>query len=144
MDYAVWNTLHDGSIESVGGSIPGDVGVCVRIPYLCEKLPTAAGHVIVRLGDCREFRYRPFGQDPVSDLSAIAVAGIQILSAEQVGGAVSVECVGGVLTLVYDRATIALAEGRVISQAELEAAAERYWREGEEKARRATTDTGHH
>ncbi len=137
MDYAVWNTLHDGSIEAIDGSVPGDVHVRVAIEYLCEKLPTAASHVVVHLRGCRRFEYRPFEGDAVSDLSAIASADVQVLSAKDADGIVSVVCANGFLELVYDRTDISLAEGRAISQAELEAAAKRYWTEWEENARRA-------
>jgi hypothetical protein len=47
LDYAAWNTLHDGSIEQIDGAVPGDVHVRIGIAYLCEKLPTAASHVVV-------------------------------------------------------------------------------------------------
>ena len=137
MDHAVWNTLHDGSIESVGGSVPGDVHVRVEIVYLCGKLPTAASHVIIHLRGCRQFEYHPWAADPVTDLAAIVLADLEILSAEEVNGAVSVACGSGFLQLAYDRVDIALAEGQLISQTELEAAAERYWTEWEENVRRA-------
>ncbi|HWE95317.1 MAG TPA: hypothetical protein VG269_15225 [Tepidisphaeraceae bacterium] len=137
MDYAVWNTLHDGSIESVGGSVPGDVYVRVGIAYLCGKLPTAATHVVVHLRGCRQFEYRPFEGDAVADLSAIASADVEILSAVEGGGNISVACVGGFLQLSYDRVDITLAEGQTISQAELEAGADRYWAEWEANAQRA-------
>ena len=137
MDHAVWNTLHDGSIESVGGAVPGDVHVRVEIVYLCGKLPTAASHVIIHLRSCRQFEYHPWAADPVTDLAAIVLADLEILSAEEVNGAVSVACGSGFLQLAYDRVDIALAEGQLISQTELEAAAERYWTEWEENVRRA-------
>jgi hypothetical protein len=137
VDYAVWNTLHDGSIESIGGTVPGDVQVRVGIAYLCEKLPTAASCVVVHLRGCRQFEYRPFEGEAITDLSSIASADVEILSAEEVGEVVSVACVGGFLQLAYDRPDIVLAEGQTISQAELEAAADRYWTEWEENSRRA-------
>lgn len=137
VDYAIWNTLHDGSIESVGGSAPGDVHIRVVIAYLCGKLPTSATHIVVHLRGCRQFEYRPFDGDAVTDLFAIASADIEVLSAEEVGGVVSVACVDGFLQLAYDQVDVTLADGQKISQAELEAAADRYWTEWEENARRA-------
>jgi hypothetical protein len=137
MDYAVWNTLHDGSIDAIHGSVPGDLHVRVDIEYLCQKLPTKASHVVVHLRGCRQFAYRPFEGGAVNDLQEIATAGVEVLSAKEVSGSVSVCCVGGFLNLAYDRAEISLAEGRAISQAELEAAADRYWTEWKETVRRA-------
>lgn len=137
MKHAVWNTLHDGSIESIGGAVPGDVHVRVGIGYLCEKLPTGADHVVVGLRSCRQFEYQPFEGDAITELSEIAAANVEVLSAEEVDGTVSVACVGGFLKLVYDRIDLSLAEGRTISQAELEAAADRYWTEWEQNAKRA-------
>jgi hypothetical protein len=137
LDFAVWNTLHDGSIESVDGSVPGDLHVHVGIEYLCEKLPTAASYVVVHLRGCRQFEYRSFEGDAINDLLEIAAVDLEVLSANEVNGSVFVCCASGSLNLVYDRADISLAEGRAISQAELEAAAHRYWTEWEEKARRA-------
>ena len=134
---AVWNTLHDGSIASVTGLVPGDVDVRVEIAYLCGKLPTAATHLTVRLRGCRRFEYRPFDGEAVAELSAIAAANIEILSAKEAGDSVSVDCVDGVLDLLYDRAEILLAEGQPISQSDLDAAADRYWNEWEDNARRA-------
>lgn len=134
MDYAVWNTLHDGSIESIGGSAPGDVCVRVGIAYLCGKLPTAATYVIVHLRGCRQFEYRPCEGDAVTDPAAIVAADLEVLSAEEVNGAVSIACGSGFLQLAYDRVDIALAEGQMISQPELEAAADRYWTEWQMRA----------
>lgn len=137
VDYAVWNILHDGSIESISGSVPGDVHVRVGIAYLCTQLPTAAAHVMVHLRGCRRFEYHPFEGAVLTNLSAIAAADVEVLSAEEEDGAISVVCVGGFLKLVYERVELGLAEGRPISQAELEAAADRYWTEWEANARRA-------
>jgi len=140
VEYAIWNTLHDGSIESIesiDGVIPGDMHVRVRIAYLCEQLPTAADHVVVHLRGCRQFEYRPFEGPAVADLSDIADAHVEVLSAEEVDGTVSIACVGGCLQLAYDRVGLSLPEGRTISQTELEAAADRYWTEWEVNAKRA-------
>lgn len=137
VDFAVWNTLHDGSIESINGSVSGDVHVRLDIDYLCEKLPTEANHVVVHLRGCRQFEYRPFQDEPVDNLREIASADVEVLGAKEVGDSVSVCCVRGFLNLIYDRADVSLAEGREITQAELEAAAHRYWTKWAENARRA-------
>lgn len=137
MDYAVWNTLHDGSIESIGGVVPGDVAIQVGIAYLCEKLPTTANYLVVHLRGCTRFEYQPFDGETDSDLAHIVASDVEILSAKEVQGLVSVVCVNGFLKLAYNRTEISLAEGTVVSQSELEAAAKRYWTEWEEKIRQA-------
>jgi hypothetical protein len=137
MDFAVWNTLHDGSIQSIAGAIPGDVAVRVQIEYLCEKLPTAADYVTVHLRGCRRFEYQPYKGGAIAALPEIAEAGVVVLSANEAGGSIAVTCASGSLHLAYDRAEISLAEGQALSQAELEAAAHRYWTEWEQNARRA-------
>jgi hypothetical protein len=136
MDYAIWNTLHDGSIDSIDGVVPGDVHVCVGIAYLTKMLPTAADYVVVHLRGCRQFEYRPFDEAVVSELPEIAAADVEVLSGEEVCGSVSVVCVAGYLKLAYDRVDLSLVEGRVITQAELEGAADRYWTKWEENAKR--------
>jgi hypothetical protein len=137
VEYAVWNMLHDGSIESITGAVPGDVDLRVGIEYLCEKLPTGADGILIHLRGCRHFEYRPFEGDAVTQLCEIAAADLEVLSAEEVDGTVSVCCARGFLRLVYGKVDCSLAEGEAISQEELQSAAHRYWTEWEEKVQRA-------
>ena len=131
IDAAIWNVLHDGEVIAAEGSVPGDLRLSVGIAYLCGHLPTGAGHVVVTLAGCDRFEYRPYEQPPVSDPSAVAAVGLQLLSAEVADGAVCVECAdggyGGQLVMRYASARASTAEGRPLSQSELESAAERYW-----------------
>ncbi|HVT83307.1 MAG TPA: hypothetical protein VHM90_21890 [Phycisphaerae bacterium] len=127
MDYAVWNTLHDGGVESVIGNVPGDVSVLIHIPYLCQKLPTDSKALEIRLRNCTRFEYEPFEGDVLTNPTELAACGIEILSADQKDGFISVVCVGGSLRLIYKDVEIRLLDGKVISQAELEDAAVRYW-----------------
>ena len=129
MNYAVWNTLHDGSIESVVGSVPGEVTVSIDISYLCEKLPTSSTKLEVRLLGCLAFEYEPFDGNRICELGEIGAQDIEILSARREGDVVSIICRNGRLKLRYEDAEIRLLEGTVVTQANLEAAATLYWKE---------------
>jgi hypothetical protein len=133
--WAIWNTLHDGEIVSATGCVPGDVVMEVEVGYLCKMLATASDRLSVRLVGCRSLRIEPHGGEPSSDPQHLA--GHTILSAGgSARGTVSIECVSGSVQLEYVEVTTRLAEGAVITQTELEAAAERYWTEWEEKHQR--------
>jgi hypothetical protein len=132
MEYAFWNTLHDGSIDAIGGSIPGDITLTVGIEYLCAKLPTAAKSLRLSLLGCSLFEYARYGEDATADLSRIASDEPEVLSAVAHEKYVEVCCAGGTLKVAYRSVELRLMEGQLISQAELEAAADRYWSEWSE------------
>jgi hypothetical protein len=131
VEVAIWNVLHDGEVIAADGSVPGDLRLSVGIAYLCGHLPTEAGHVVVTLVGCERFEYRPYEQPTVSEPSAVAAVGLELLSAEVADGVVNVECAdggyGGQLVMQYASAEASTAEGRPLPQSELESAAERYW-----------------
>ena len=132
MDLALWNVLHDGRVIAVEGAIPGDLRLSVQIPYLCGHLPTRATYVTIALSGCKLFEYMPYEYPLVAEPDAIATRGLELLSAWLAAdGCVRVECAdggaGGQLYLRYTSAQAITAEGRLISQMELESAAERYW-----------------
>src|SRR5688572_22309529 len=134
--HAVWNSLHDGTIDGISGMVPGDVFVTIGIAYLCRMLPTSADQLKVCLRRCTLLRYEPFEGTPVEGVEAMAGQDIEVLSAERPARVVEVACVSGILKLEYEGVEIQLVEGRTVSQEELEHAAERYWTEWEEKNRR--------
>ena len=131
MDTGFWDVLHDGKVVAASGAVPGDLRLSIRIAYLCGHLPTGADHVSVTLAACERLEYRPYQEPPVPGPAAIASLGLVLLSAELVNGSVSVECAdggyGGQLLLRYSSAHAATAEGRPLSQPDLESAAARYW-----------------
>lgn len=129
MEYAFWNTLHDGTIDAIGGSIPGDITLTVGIEYLCAKLPTASKSLQVSLLGCTLFEYTPFGEDTTTELSGIASFEPEVLDAVAREEYIEVCCSGGTLKAAYRAVELRLIEGRLISQDELEAAAVRYWSE---------------
>lgn len=130
MDPDLWNVLHDGELTAAERAAGGGVRLSVEIAYLRDHLPTAARHLVVTLAGCDSFAYHPYDCEPVVDPAA---AGLRptLLSALVVHGEVCVECAdggaGGQLRLRYASAGVATAEGRPLSQAELEAAAQEYW-----------------
>ena len=134
--------MHDGVIESVKGDVPGDVTFTVGISYLCQKLPTTAEFLLLCLRGCTELVFTPFGGKPVADTTDIEALNLEVLSANAQGGVISVDCVTGVLTLAYQDIEVKLAEGVPISQAQLEDAAERYWTEWSENAKRLRASNG--
>jgi len=137
VDYAVWNTLHDGTIESIEGRVPGELRLRVGIAYLCDKLPTASSSLIVHISGCTHFEYAPFGEEKVADLSKIATCEVEILNARAIEDRIFIGCASGQLSLSYENVSTSLVEGSYLSQQDLEAAAQRYWGEWKEKARRA-------
>jgi hypothetical protein len=137
VEYAVWNTLHDGSIDSIRGDVPGDVTLQIGIGYLCKKLPTASDYVNVHLRRCTRFEFHPFEGPVVTDLAILRTRDLEILSAEPEESGVSVCSFYGFLKLANDEVETRLAEGNVVPQSELEAAADRYWSEWAANSRRA-------
>lgn len=138
MDPALWNTLHDGTIVSIDGSVPGDVHLRIEIAYLCKHLPTGYNHILLHLRGCRRFDYHVHEGRTVRDLPLIASADLEVLGARLDDDTVCVACAGGSLRLAYDHVDLSLVEGSAISQAELEAAARRYWSEWGKTTRRAS------
>ena len=134
MDVATWNVLHDGRVIAAEGIVPGELILSVEIAYLCGHLPTQAEHLVVTLAGCERCEYQPYEQPSVTEPSAVAALGLEILSADLASGCVSVECgdggyggYGGQLLLRYASAHLQTAEGRPLSQSEVESASERYW-----------------
>lgn len=127
--FAVWNTLHDGTIESIRGSIPGDIAVEVGIAYLCKMLPTKSSRLVVQLRGCDRLEYEPYEGTLMTSPVDLAEADIEVLSAQFAHGVVSVECSDGTLRLVYSGASVELIEGVGVSRTELQTAAGQYWEE---------------
>jgi hypothetical protein len=132
MEYAFWNTIHDGCIEAISGNVPGDITLKVGIEYLCKQLPTAASALNIALRNCSLFTFVPDGQSMVSNIRDIVALDVEVLSASAQDNYVSVICAGGQLQVAYEAAEIRLMEGTLMSQSVLEDAARRYWSEWSE------------
>jgi hypothetical protein len=148
MDEAIWNVLHDAEVVAADGAVPGDLRLSLDIAYLCGHLPTQAKHVVVVLGGCERFEYRPFVGPPVSDPAEVAALGLEVLSAGIADGVVRVQVSnrsgGGELDVRYQSVRITTAEGQSLAQTDLESAADAYWSLWEQKnaQRPATPDGG--
>ena len=136
MDPSLWNLLHDGSIENIEGSVPGDVSLHVSIRYLRNRFPGEGTGFLVRLLECSRFVFQPYDKQEIADVALIAALEPEILSAE-VGDPLEICCTLGTLVLRYKNFALALDTGEPVTLAELDAAAANYWREWSERAKDA-------
>lgn len=136
MDSSLWNLLHDGSIERIDGSVPGDVSLLVSIDYLRKRFLGEGTGFVVLLSDCTHFTFQPYGEPVLSDLAAISALEPEILSSEA-SDPLEICCVMGTLSVRYQSSTLFLDSGTSISLPELYAASEAYWREWSERSRAA-------
>jgi hypothetical protein len=134
----IWNVLHDGSIITLQGAVPGTVRLDVSIDYLRERFPDPGKSIQVTLTGCTRFAYRDFDDGEfTTDFSAIAAYGPEVLSAELRGGLCVLDCAVGVLEAMAADGSLALDSGRAITLQELIDVAEAYWTEWSERAKKA-------
>jgi hypothetical protein len=117
LDPDLWNVLHDGSIEAISGSVPGEVQLTVAIPYLCDLLEDPGEAILITLHDCIGFCFTPWdAAEAVTDLAAISALDLEILSIDAHGGIVcAISAVpGGILTTEAAGFSLALDTGRPI------------------------------
>lgn len=136
MNSSLWNLFHDGSIEHIEGTVPGNASLLLSIQYLRDRFPSAGTGFVVSLFDCNLFTFQPYDEPEISDLAKIAALEPEILSAEP-SDPLEICCTLGTLLLRYKSAALALDSGEPVSLAELDAASEDYWREWSERAERA-------
>ena len=125
MNTDFWNIIHDGGIDAISGSIPGDIILTVGIEYLCEQLPTNSKTLQAKLVGCTIFSYTPFWKTSITELHAIAACDLEVLSAVTREDRIAVCCRDGMLELAYQAIEVCLVEGIAVTQSELEAAANR-------------------
>ncbi|PKV11351.1 hypothetical protein CVO74_20240 [Xanthomonas prunicola] len=140
MDSSLWNLLHDGSIERVDGSVPGDVSLLVSIGYLRNRFPGEGTGFVVLLSGCTHFTFHPYDEPVLSDLAAIAALEPEILSAKA-GDPLEICCVMGTLSVRYKSCALSLDNGPPVALSELDAASEAYWREWSERSRAAPNNS---
>ncbi len=134
MDPTLWNLLHDGSIERIEGTVPGDLILHVSIDYLRKRFPGTGSGFDVRLVGCTTFTFSPYEGQVTTDPVAVAALVPEILSAEP-GHPLRICCAGGCLEVRYDAATLSLDTGEPISLSQLDQAAESYWEEWSSRRR---------
>ena len=131
---SIWNVLHDGAVERIVGSVPGDVRVYVGVEYLRERFADDGDGIVVCLSDCTAFSHRLYdADDVVTDLPAIANESVTILSAKMHGSMCRVFTDSGILDMKCQGGSVALDSGRTISLDELISVAEAYWDEWDSK-----------
>jgi hypothetical protein len=132
----VWKYLHDGSIESIEGSVPGDVAVHVSIRYMRQRFPGDGTGFILTLSNCTRFEFEPYDEPACDELAEIVRLDPEILSLQSADPVV-VNCVMGTLKLAYTNATVTLDSGVPVSLEALGAASAGYWEEWSQRNRKA-------
>jgi hypothetical protein len=132
----IWKYLHDGGIENIEGSVPGDVVVHVSIRYLRQRFPGDGTGFIITLSDCMRFEFEPYDEPACNELAEIVRLDPEILSLQN-ADPVIVNCVMGTLNLAYAHATVTLDSGMPVSLEELDAASKAYWEEWSQRNRKA-------
>ncbi len=128
--YYIWNLLHDGSIVAFEGECPGNISVKVEIEYLCEVLAVGSTFLWVHLHGCSTIAYIPFNDStPITDLTQLRDCDLEILSAKNEEGHISVCCTDCILHLNYVDATCELDNGASVTFATLFQACKQYWDE---------------
>lgn len=129
----IWNYLHDGSIDSISGSLP-KITITVRIQYLRDMLPHEGDSIVLKLDGCETFQYRAWDSDKsIDDLENIVELRPEILSANEDEGIVCLTCVEGQLYLNYNDITFELDNGKSVSITDIKNASFKYWDEWEKK-----------
>ena len=133
----IWNVLHDGEVERIVGSVPGDVRVHVGIEYLRERFSDDGDQIVVCLSGCTKFSHRLYdAENAVKDFTSIANESGTILSAEMHDSVCRVFTDLGVLEMQCRGGSVSLDSGRAISLNELLSVAETYWDEWESNSKR--------
>lgn len=115
MNPEIWNVLHDGSVVSVTGAVPGAVQFGIRIDYLREGFPDPGNRILLKLHDCTMLSFQPFSAEvALTGLDAIASAEPEILQARDWIDASTVDCVAGTLRVTAAGFSLALDSGRSI------------------------------
>jgi hypothetical protein len=130
----LWGLLHDGGLEAITGSVPGDLTLHISIEYLRGRFPGNGTGFLVTLHECTHFSYEPYDEVAIADLAEIESLDLEILSAGA-GDPLPIACVMGTLHARYSSASIRLDSGGGVSLDALATASEGYWREWAERNR---------
>lgn len=127
MQQDFWGIFHDGVITRIHGMVPGAVVLHVEIAYLRKMFNEEGVGFDVHLTGCSKLEYAAYDEEPMSDAQAIAAKEPEILYVNQTEPEVVLDCAMGLLTLNYLDAQVFLDSGRLVTYAELERAADKYW-----------------
>ena len=128
----LWNVLHDGTVESISGSVPGEIQLNIGIEYLRSQFPLPGEYFRVNLHECTQFAHREYGSEEwIEELDVINFAQPDILCAEMQENDCIVSGGQGVFKFVARRQSIGVLDeaGKVreISLEDLMQVATDYW-----------------
>ena len=129
-----WGVFHDGVIQAIDGTLPGDLVITIEIGYLRAMFEGEGSRFRVHLTGCTRVRYSEYDEEPSTDLEKIREREPEILyvTSEQ---PLVLDCVMGPLELDYERMTVELDSGVKVSEQELISASELYWNRWRESTR---------
>jgi hypothetical protein len=132
MNPAIWNILHDGSIERASGDVPGTVHLEIDIQYIRERFPDKGRLIILMLLECTKFDFFNYEDNVPQGIGALANICPEILSAREREGYTEVTCAvseryGGILRVAAGDFSLALDSGRPITLNEIDSVTKAYW-----------------
>jgi hypothetical protein len=140
MDIRIWNTLHDGEIVSIKGTIPGDIELTIEIEYLRKMFSGEGKNVVLTLKGCKFFEYKSYEmKENSSGLDSFLEDHPIVLStADEIkDGKIEIYYTNGSFFLKYLDFSLKLDNDKEISYNELDNAAEKYWDNWEKESKEA-------
>lgn len=126
---ALWNILHDGSINQIRGSVPGELTIQVDIQYLCEELAAERDEIVIHLANCRRFAMNVWAEKQWTEhLQEIAALDPEILGTDSDDVPVQLITTLGELIMDFDSFSITINNGVTLTFEQLSQACENYWR----------------
>ena len=137
----IWNVLHDGSIDSIAGTVPGDIEMRVGILYLREMFSNDGEAIIVRLANCTKLAMKIWEDDVVTDdHDRIVSTDSEILSTQSEDVPVHIITTLGELDIDFEAFSLSLDNGRQITFEELCDVCENYWNRWENENKQNKPD----
>jgi hypothetical protein len=137
----IWNILHDGGIAGMEGSVPGDLTLRIKIPYLRQMFSESGEDIFLRLSSCTRFAMKIWEEDLLtSDPERIVASDTEILSTESEDIPVRIVTTHGAIEAEFQSFALALDDGQPITFEEICGACERYWTRWEEDGKAVRTE----
>ena len=134
MTPGAWGVFHDGVIQAIDGTLPGNLVLTIEIGYLRAMFGGDGSSFRVHLTGCTRMRYSEYDEEPTADLGKIREREPEILYVTSEHPLV-LDCVMGPLELEYEGMTVKLDSGVQVSEQELVGASELYWTRWRESTR---------
>jgi hypothetical protein len=123
---STWGVFHDGVIQAIEGTIPGNLVLTIEIGYLRAMFEGDGTSFRVALAGCTRLRYSEYDEEPTVDLDRIREREPEILYVTSEHPLV-LDCVMGPLELEYEEMAVTLDNGLELTEQELVSASELYW-----------------